>query len=88
MIDILDVQAGSSYACKFRAKTMVDVLGRPAPNLSDQPLAGEKLYEGFGVLRQRDCEQRLVVVYDEASKRDFIVSFDDIWDIDTVEWSD
>lgn len=86
MIDITEITPGESYACKFRVKTMVDALGRPAPNLSDQPLAGEKLYEGFGVLKQRDSDARLVVVYDEDSRRDFVVSFDDIWDVDIVEW--
>lgn len=88
MIDIRDITPGESYACKFRVETMLDTLGRPAPNLSDQPLSGVKLYEGTGLLRQRDVEQRLVVVYDQASKRDFVVSFDDIWDVDTVEWQE
>lgn len=88
MIDIQDVIPGESYACKFKVKIMLDSLGRPAPNLSDTPLQGEGEYEGFGVLKQRDLEQRLVVVYDESSKRDFIVSFDDIWDVDTVDWVD
>lgn len=88
MIDITAVTPGESYACKFKVKTLLDDLGRPAPNLSDQPLKGEGDYEGFGVLKQRDLEQRLVVVYDDASARDFVVSFDDIWDIDTVEWVD
>jgi len=88
MIKIEDVVPGQSYACKFKVKTMVDTLGRPAPNLSDQPLAGEKMYEGIGVLMQRDSDQRLVKLKDEKSSKEFVVSFDDIWDIDTVEWED
>jgi len=88
MIDITEITPGLSYACKFKTRTMLDSLGRPAPNLSDTPLGGEGEYEGFGVLKQRDLEKRLVVVYDESSSRDFIVSFDDIWDVDTVEWVD
>jgi hypothetical protein len=86
-IDIQDITPGESYACKFRVETLVDDLGRPAPNLSDQPLAGTKVYEGIGLLVQRDLEQRLVKLQDEASQKTFIVSFDDIWDIDTVEWN-
>ena len=88
MIKIEDIVPGKSYAAKFKVQTMCDTFGRPAPNLSDTPLQGEGIYEGFGVLKQRDLNQRLVVVYDEKSTRDFIVSFDDIWDIDTVEWVD
>lgn len=86
MIKIEDVVPGQSYACKFRVKTMLDTLGRPAPNLSDQPLAGELMYEGLGVLVARDLNTRLVKLQDEESKKEFVVSFDDIWDIDTVDW--
>ena len=86
MIKIEDIVPGKSYACKFRVDTMLDTLGRPAPNLSDQPLAGVKKYESLGVLVARDMDQRLVELQDERSKKNFVVSFDDIWDIDDVEW--
>lgn len=88
MIDITEIVPGQSYACKFKVETMVDTFGRPAPNLSDTPLAGVKVYEGLGILKQRDLEQRLVVLMDEKSRKDFVVSFDNIWDIDEVEWSE
>jgi len=88
MIDILDIVPGNSYACKFRVETMLDTMGRPAPNLSDVPLKGPGLYEGIGVLMQRDTEQELVKLQDEKSKKEFVVPFKDIWDIDTVEWKD
>ena len=87
-IAIEDVIAGGEYACKFRVKTMLDTFGRPAPNLSDTPLKGPGLYEGIGVLMQRDMEQRLVRLQDQKSKKEFVVSFDDIWDVDTIEWDD
>lgn len=87
-IDILDITPGESYACKFRVETLLDTMGRPAPNLSDVPVKGTGTYEGLGVLVQRDLEQRLVLLHDDASRRDFVVSFDDIWDIDTVEWQE
>lgn len=86
MIDILEVVPGNSYACKFRVETMLDTLGRPAPNLSDVPVKGPGLYEGIGILTQRDIDQRLVKLTDEQSKKEFVVSFDDIWDIDEIEW--
>lgn len=88
MIKIEEIVPGNSYACKFKVKTMLDVLGRPAPNLSDQPLKGEGMYEGLGILMQRDSEKRLVLLKDEKSSKEFVVSFDDIWDIDTVEWTE
>tara|TARA_Y100000589_G_C27051545_1_gene587520 strand:+ start:190 stop:465 length:276 start_codon:yes stop_codon:yes gene_type:complete len=86
MINIEDVVPGQSYACKFRVETMLDDMGRPAPNLSDQPLVGKGTYEGLGVLVARDMKTRLVELEDEKSKKKFVVSFDDIWDVDTVEW--
>ena len=88
MIDIRDVIPGESYACKFRVETQLDTLGRPAPNLTDVPVRGTGTYEGFGVLKQRDLEQQLVIVVDHKSDREFVCGFDDIWDIDTVEWRD
>jgi len=86
MIKIEDITPGKSYACKFRTTTMLDDLGRPAPNLSDVPLKGPGVYEGFGVLTTRDLDSRLVKLIDEKSSKEFTVSFDDIWDVDTVEW--
>jgi hypothetical protein len=88
MIAIEDITPGESYACKFKAETMLDTLGRPAPNLSDMPLAGPGIYEGFGLLKQRDTAQRLVIVVDKKTNKEFICSFDDIWDIDTVEFEE
>ena len=88
MIAIEDITPGESYACKFRVETMLDTLGRPAPNLSDVPVKGVGMYEGFGVLMQRDTEQRLVKLQDQKSSKEFVVSFDDIWDIDVIEWTE
>lgn len=89
MIDSMeDVTPGEAYACKFRATIMLDQLGRPAPNLSDVPLAGPGEYEGLGVIKIRDSAQRLVELEDTTSKRTFVVAWEDCWDIDTVEWQD
>ena len=85
MIKIEYITPGNSYACKFKVETMLDTMGRP-PGLSDTPLAGVKMYEGLGVLLARDTEQRLVELQDEKSKKKFVVSFDDIWDVDTIDW--
>jgi hypothetical protein len=42
-------------------------------------------YEGFGFLKQRDTEKELVIVIDEKTDREFVCSYDDIWDVDEVE---
>ena len=34
----------------------------------------------------RDMDQRLVQLKDEKSGKEFVVSFDDIWDVDDVDW--
>ena len=87
-MDIKDITPGGSYACKFRVETMLDTFGRPAPNLSDTPLKGPGLYEGIGILMQRDTEQELVKLKDEKSSKEFVVPFSDIWDVDVIEWTD
>jgi hypothetical protein len=88
MIDIMEITPGNAYGCKFRARNIpLDEFGRPGGLLSmaDLPINKFDDYEGFGFLKQRDVEQRLVVVVDETSNQEFVCSFDDIWDIDTVE---
>ena len=88
MIKIEDVVPGKSYGCKFKVTTMLDTMGRPAPNLSDVPLKGPGEYKGFGVLQKRDMDSRLVELYDTGCRKSFRVSFDDIWDVDEVEYTD
>ena len=85
MIKIEDIKPGNSYAAKFKVETMLDSYGR-IPGLSDTPLAGVGIYEGLGVLLARDVDKRLVELQDEKSKKKFVVSFDDIWDVDDIDW--
>jgi hypothetical protein len=88
MMKIEDVAPGKSYGCKFKVSTMLDSNGKPAPNLSDTPLKGPGEYEGFGVIQVRDLNSRFVELYDITSRKTFTVSFDDIWDVDEVEYVD
>ena len=85
MIKIEDIKPGNSYAAKFKVETMLDSYGR-IPGLSDTPLAGVGIYEGLGVLLARDVDKRLVELQDEKSRKKFVVSYDDIWDVDDVDW--
>ena len=87
MIKIEDITPGKSYACKFKTETMLDTYGR-IPGLSDTPLKGVGTYEGLGILMQRDSDQRLVKLQDEKSKKEFIVPFKNLWDVDEIEWKD
>lgn len=88
MMKIEDIEVGKSYGCKFKVTTMLDSMGRPAPNLSDVPLKGPGEYEGFGVIQIRDTNSRMVELYDTTSRKTFRVDFDHIWDIDEVEYVD
>ena len=88
MIDIMEITVGKAYGCKFRAKNIpLDEFDRPGGMLSmaDLPIKRFGDYEGFGFLKQRDVDQQLVVVVDENTNKEFVCSFDDIWDIDEVE---
>lgn len=86
MIDIKDIDPGNSYACKFKVEHMLDQDGK----LSDGEGSIFELgtYQGFGVIATRDVEQRLVEVNDQASGKTFVVSWDDVWAVDDVEWVD
>ena len=88
MLKMEEIETGKSYACKFRVTTMLDTLGRPAPNLSDTPLAGPGEYESLGGIKIRDVEQKLVELEDTKTQKSFIVSWDNCWDIDTVDWQE
>ena len=85
MIDITEIEVGKSYACKFKVEHILDEYDR-IPGLSDTPIKGLGWYEGFGELMQRDSEKQLVKILDEKSKKEFVVPFDQIWDVDVVEY--
>lgn len=91
-MNIQDIPAGESWACRFRTTTFLDEQGVPvtAPNLQ----LGEKHpgapgeYTGIGVIQVRDLEQQLVQLQDVETLRQFTVAFEDCWDVDTIEWQE
>ena len=89
-MDIQDIPAGESWACRFRTTIFVDAAGEPieSPNLQiGQAHPGQpKSYEGIGVIQVRDVDNQRVQLQDTQSLRQFTVSFDDVWDCDTIEW--
>lgn len=40
----------------------------------------------LGVITVRDQENQLVRVRDTESDQEYVTSWNDVWDIDTVEW--
>lgn len=86
MINIEQIKVGESYGCKYRITTMLDNSGKPVP-VTPTDIAGPGVYEGFGILVKRDLENRKVELHDQDLDRNFVVPFDDIWDIDEIEWT-
>ena len=90
-MQIEDIPAGESWACRFRTTTFVDANGVPMnPNLqlgqAHPGLPG--VYEGIGVIQVRDMANRRVQLQDVESMQQYTVSFDDCWDVDTIEWTE
>jgi hypothetical protein len=88
-----DIVEGGSYACRFRTRTFVNTQGDLVDTRNIQP--GQAVpgtpgdYEGFGIIVARDNSKRLVKIQDYAHPhREWIVAYDSVWDIDTVEWID
>ena len=87
MYEMKDLVQGNSYACKFKVTTMLDTTGQPS-GLSDTPLQGPGEYESLGVIIIKDNATQLVKVEDTVSHKVFVVTFDDCWEIDDVDWKD
>lgn len=89
-MDIRDIPAGTSWACKFRTTTFLDKTGQPieAYNLAlGQAHPGTPgAYEGIGVIQVRDIENQRVQLQCVNSLKQFTVDFKDCWDLDTIEW--
>lgn len=85
MLTINEIKVGQSYACKFRCETMLDDQNLPVTS-DTKNLKGPGVYESLGVIKTRDVDNRLVELVDNVTKRQFTIPFNDIWDIDEVEW--
>lgn len=92
-IAIKDITVGESWACRFRVHTFVTEDNKPVDTRDLS--VGETVkdgapgyYEGTGVIQTRDCQKKLVELWDTELERTWIVGWDDCWDIDHVEWSE
>lgn len=86
-----DIRAGESYACYFTVRDIpLDEYDRPGGlySLSDLPVKRTGDYEGFGPILKRDTEKRLFECQDTTrTKRTWVVSWDDVRDIDYCEFT-
>ncbi len=91
-MEIMDIPAGESWACKFKTTTFLDTEGMPieAYNLAlGQAHPGRPgEYEGIGVIQVRDADKQRVQLQCVDSLKQFTVAFEDCWDIDTIEWTE
>lgn len=93
-MEINELESGASYGCKFRVQTFVDSNGKPYSTRHLQP--GDAVvdakpdeYIGFGAISKRDVERKLLEIVDlENQGFTWTVSWHDVWDIDTIEWTD
>ena len=85
------ITIGNSWACKFQVHTFVNSKGEPVDtrNLAvgdPVPDATPGYYKGIGIIKTRDTNNRLVELHDTVLERDWIVGWNDCWDIDHIEW--
>tara|TARA_B110000503_G_C7088927_1_gene388538 strand:- start:588 stop:866 length:279 start_codon:yes stop_codon:yes gene_type:complete len=90
-MDMKDIPAGESWACRFKTTTFLDTEGKPieAYNLAlGQAHPGKPgTYQGVGVIQVRDLENKRVQLQCVDTLKQFTVDFADCWDIDTIEWT-
>ncbi len=91
-MNIRDIPAGTSWACRFKTTTFINSAGEPvqAHNLTPgTPHPGTPgVYESIGVIQVRDLEQQRVQLQCINTLAQYTVSFDDCWDVDTIEWTE
>jgi hypothetical protein len=89
-MNIQDIPAGTSWACRFKTITFLDSEGLPldAPNLAlGQAHPGTPgVYTSIGVIQVRDLDNQRVQLQCTSTHKQFTVDFQDCWDIDSIEW--
>ncbi len=89
---IHNITTGESWACRFRTTTFLDSNGEPVKVTNLQmgqahPGApGE--YTSIGIIQVRDKDREVVQLEDTRSHQQFVVDFEDCWDIDRIEWQE
>lgn len=90
-MDIKDIPAGESWACRFKTTTFLDQQGKPVAanslQLGQAHPGVPGVYQGIGVIQVRDLENNRVQLQDVESLKQFTVAFEDCWDVDRIEWT-
>jgi len=92
-MQVEDIITGESWGCRFRVRTFVGDDGKPV-STRNIPIGGKVPgepgeYTGWGIIKTRDLNRRLVEIEDmEMQDQTWVVHFDDCWDIDRVEYRD
>ena len=90
-MNIQDIPAGESWACRFRITTFLDSDGVPVTAQLQQGQAhpgSPQVYESIGVIQVRDLAQERVQLQDTVTLNQYTVRFEDCWDIDRIEWQE
>lgn len=84
-MNIEDVTTGESWGCYF---TAVDLLqdGKPVQEGESTDTAKPGVFESFGIIKTRDLENKLLEVIDSQSQKVYVVSWEDVRDVDRIEW--
>jgi len=89
MTDIADITVGESWACEFTTTTFLDEHGVPISRnlqLGESHPGAPGEYTGVGVIQVRDTTNRTVQLQDTQTQQTFVVSWDNIRNVDRVEW--
>jgi hypothetical protein len=93
-MQISEMKSGQSYACKFRVHTFVDENNNPKDtknlNIGETITdAAPGIYTGFGAISKRDTDKQLLEIVDlDNPGFTWTVSWSDVWDVDTLEYTD
>jgi hypothetical protein len=80
-----DIVVGQSWGCRYRVTRMLGEDGTPVRNLQiGQTAAGPGVVEGTAIIKSRDQEKGLLLLADLDTHEEFVVSYADVWDIDTI----
>lgn len=78
------IQAGKSYACLYTTEIGLTKDG----TIPDTPEDTDRMepLTGFAIIAKRDPKARLLTVVDVNLALEITVSYDDVWDIDEIEY--
>lgn len=86
----LDLEPGTSWACRFRTVDWLDAQGVPTrahPSVGQAHPGVPGEYSSIGIIRTRDVDSRLLELEDtQPPHRTYVVSWDNCWAVDTIEW--